>query len=74
PGLAKGGTGDVLTGVIAAFLGQGLTPIQATTLGAYVHGKASELLTQRFGQSRSSLASEVASAITDVLAGLECPK
>lgn len=71
-GLSKGGTGDVLSGVLASFLAQGLTPAQAVPLAVYVHGKASELLTARYGHSRSSLASEVATAVADVLTELEC--
>jgi len=72
PGLAKGGTGDVLAGIVAAFLAQGMSAAHAVPLAVFVHGKASELLTQRSGHSRSSLASEVAAAVSDVLAGLEC--
>jgi hydroxyethylthiazole kinase-like uncharacterized protein yjeF len=42
PGLATAGTGDVLTGLIASFLAQGLTPHQAACLGVYIHGIAGE--------------------------------
>lgn len=40
PALAKAGTGDVLLGMIAAFYAQGLSPLEAAVLGAYVHGQA----------------------------------
>lgn len=40
--LAKAGTGDVLTGIIAALMSQGLTSDQAATLGAYVHGAVAD--------------------------------
>lgn len=42
-GLATGGTGDVLTGLIAALLGQGLSAFDAAHLGVYMHGIAAEL-------------------------------
>ena len=41
-GLAKAGTGDVLSGMICAFLAQGLAPIDAASLGAYLHGKIAD--------------------------------
>jgi ADP-dependent NAD(P)H-hydrate dehydratase / NAD(P)H-hydrate epimerase len=50
PGMGTGGTGDVLTGVIAALLGQGLDPYVAARVGAYVHGHAGDLAKQRFGE------------------------
>lgn len=40
--LAKAGTGDVLTGIITAFLAQGLEPFDAAKLGAYVHGRLAD--------------------------------
>lgn len=42
-GLATAGTGDILTGLTAALLGQGLAPLQAGALAAYVHGRAGDL-------------------------------
>ncbi len=43
PGMASGGTGDVLTGVIAGLLACGYTPFEAAVLGTYVHGRAGDL-------------------------------
>lgn len=43
PGMGSGGTGDVLTGVIAALLGQGLEPFEAAALGVYLHSLAADL-------------------------------
>ncbi|HHW39493.1 MAG TPA: NAD(P)H-hydrate dehydratase, partial [Bacillales bacterium] len=42
-GLATAGTGDILTGLTAALLGQGLEPLRAGALAAYVHGRAGDL-------------------------------
>lgn len=42
-GLATGGSGDVLTGTIAAFLAQGLEPVRAAIVGSWLHGRAAEL-------------------------------
>jgi NAD(P)H-hydrate epimerase len=50
PGMATGGTGDCLTGVIAALLGQHLDPFQAARLGAHVHGLAGDLAVKDLGQ------------------------
>ncbi len=50
PGLATGGSGDVLTGLIGALLGQGLEPFGAAQLGVYLHGLAGDLAAAALGQ------------------------
>lgn len=51
PALATAGSGDVLAGVIASFVGQGLPPHQAATLGVYLHGLAGQWLSERLGDA-----------------------
>jgi len=46
-GLAKGGSGDVLTGIIASLLTQGVTPVQAAAAGVWMHGRAGDLAAAR---------------------------
>jgi NAD(P)H-hydrate epimerase len=58
PGMATGGTGDVLTGLIAALLGQGLEPFAAAQLGVYLHGLAGDLAKAELGEA-SMIASDL---------------
>ncbi len=44
PGLSTGGSGDTLSGIIGALLAQGLTPIDASRLGVWLHGHAADLV------------------------------
>jgi ADP-dependent NAD(P)H-hydrate dehydratase len=62
PGMATGGTGDVLTGLIAALLGQKVEPFAAAQLGVYLHGLAGDLARDAVG--------EICLTATDLLAWL----
>ena len=46
-GLAKGGSGDVLTGIIASLMAQGATAVQAAALGVWIHGRAGDMTAER---------------------------
>ena len=50
PGMAVGGSGDVLAGIIVSFLGQGIAPLEAAACGAWVHGAAGDLCAAQMGQ------------------------
>lgn len=69
PGLASGGTGDVLTGLIAGFLAQGLSSFDAACLGVYCHGKAADRLAIRWGD-RGMMATDLLEEIPTVLKDL----
>ena len=50
PGMATGGSGDVLSGIILSLLGQGVEPLTAAAAGAWLHGAAGDLAAQRLGE------------------------
>ncbi|MCG2712111.1 MAG: NAD(P)H-hydrate dehydratase [Candidatus Omnitrophica bacterium] len=66
PGMAKGGSGDVLTGITAAFLGQSGNAYEAAKLAVYVHGLAADLAVKQTGQV-SLLATDILNKLPIVL-------
>lgn len=70
PALATGGTGDVLTGVIAAFLAQGIPPEQTAIAATYVHGLAGELAAKDhgvYGTTATDVAEQIGRAIKSIM-------
>ena len=63
PGMATGGSGDVLTGIIAGLVAQNLSPLEAAVSGAHLHGVAGDRAAERFNQE-----SLTAGVIIDALA------
>lgn len=66
PCLAKGGSGDVLSGIIAALLAKGIQPLKAAATGAYILGHASEIAAARYGEN-STLPQDIATAIKTII-------
>lgn len=66
PAMAKGGSGDVLTGVIAGLLALGMEDCEAASLGVYIHGLAGELAAKKYGV-HSVLARETADCLGEVI-------
>ena len=69
-GLASGGTGDVLSGLIGGLMAQGMAPLDAALLGVYVHGLAGDLAAAAKTQ-RGMIASDVINALPDAWRLLE---
>ncbi|MGZ3446909.1 MAG: ADP-dependent NAD(P)H-hydrate dehydratase, partial [Myxococcaceae bacterium] len=65
PGMATGGTGDVLSGMIGAFLAQGLAPVDAASVGVLAHGLAGDAAARRWGRL-GVIASDLTAALGEV--------
>ena len=50
PGMAVGGSGDVLAGMVVSFLGQKMDPLEAAACAVYLHGKAGDVCAEKLGQ------------------------
>ncbi|PYN97496.1 MAG: bifunctional ADP-dependent NAD(P)H-hydrate dehydratase/NAD(P)H-hydrate epimerase [Candidatus Rokuibacteriota bacterium] len=69
PGMASGGTGDVLTGIVGALLARGLEPGAAVQTGVYLHGAAGDVAAGRVGEE-ALIASDVIAALPDAFASV----
>ncbi len=67
PAMATAGMGDVLTGVIAALIGQGIAPADAAVLGVHIHGLAGDMAVETIGPA-GLLATDVANLLPKALA------
>ncbi len=70
PGMATGGAGDVLTGIIAGLLSQGITPALASAAGVYLHGLAGDLACQQLGPE-AMIASDLLEKLPDAIHGFK---
>ncbi len=68
PGMSTAGSGDVLTGIIAAFLGQGLSAFEAAKYAVYLHGLAGDLAAKEKTQI-SLIASDITAKIPEAVKG-----
>lgn len=66
PGMASGGMGDVLTGIISGLIAQGFTPFESSKIGVYAHGAAGDLVMEELGE-RGMLASDLVEKLPCVL-------
>ena len=70
PGMATGGTGDVLAGVVGALVAQGLAPFDAAAFGVFAHGAAGDAVAARGGEV-GLLARDVLAELPATIAGLQ---
>ena len=69
PGMATGGMGDVLTGIIAGLMAQGLPSEKAAALSVYIHGLAGDIVSERLGE-HGLIASDVLKAVPEAITWL----
>ncbi len=66
PGMATAGSGDVLTGIITSFLGQGFTPEDAAIAGVFIHGIAGDIAKEKLNET-SMIAGDIIDNIPDAI-------
>jgi NAD(P)H-hydrate epimerase len=69
PGMATGGSGDILGGIIAALIGQGLDPFEASVLGVYAHGLAGDIAKDQNGEI-GMIAGDIVDSLADAFVHL----
>lgn len=70
PGMSRGGSGDVLAGMVASFAAQGLKPIDAAIAGVYIHGMAGDIAASKYSQS-AMLPRDIIECIPEVFIKIE---
>lgn len=76
PGMATGGSGDVLAGILAGFAAQGFTPFETALAGVYIHGRAGDLAADALGEYgliASDIAALAGRAIREITNGAGQP-
>jgi len=73
PGMATGGMGDVLTGMVGGFLAQGFHPVEAAKLGVFLHGLAGDWVAHQKGE-RGMAATDLIEGIPRLLQALACKR
>jgi len=71
PGMATGGSGDVLTGILVSLLAQGYSSLETCQLGVYLHGLAGDLASLKIGSEEGLIASDVVSALAESIKKLK---
>ena len=66
PGMATGGSGDVLSGILTCLVGQGMEPVQAAAAAVWIHGAAGDAAAARLG-IRSMLPTDMIGALSEIL-------
>ncbi len=70
PGMATGGSGDVLAGMVASFAAQGMSPPEAAKCGVYLHGKAGDMAAAKCSQ-RAMLPTDVIEQLKELFLNFE---